>query len=118
MWRGQVASAIRGKRGQKFLADLLAALDALPVKELIVGDLEKLDGSVCAIGALGKVRGVDMLKLDPDNYDQVADAFGIAHQLAQEVVFLNDEHWQPETPSQRFQRMRAWVVSQIKDVSR
>jgi len=27
-WRGAVASALRGKRGQSFLRDLLAAVDA------------------------------------------------------------------------------------------
>jgi len=29
-WRGAVKSAIRGKRGQAFLKEMLAALDALP----------------------------------------------------------------------------------------
>ena len=38
-WRGQVMSAIRGKRGQKFLRELLAALDAMPKKILITEDL-------------------------------------------------------------------------------
>ena len=55
-WRGAVASAIRGKRGQKFLRDVLAAMDELPEPTLISDELEK-DGQVCAIGArssLGK----------------------------------------------------------------
>lgn len=43
-WRGQVASAIRGKRGQKMLRDLLAALDAMPEKSLIVHELESESG--------------------------------------------------------------------------
>ena len=30
MWRGRVASSIRGKRGQAMLRELLAALDAMP----------------------------------------------------------------------------------------
>jgi hypothetical protein len=34
-WRGMVASAIRGKRGQQFLKDLLAALDAMPVNAVL-----------------------------------------------------------------------------------
>lgn len=34
MWRGQVASAIRGKRGQAFLRELVEALDAMPEKRL------------------------------------------------------------------------------------
>lgn len=38
-WRGAVTSAIRGKRGQAFLREALAALDAMPEKQLIAGDL-------------------------------------------------------------------------------
>lgn len=38
-WRGAVASSIRGKRGQAFLREALAALDAMPEKKLITGDL-------------------------------------------------------------------------------
>lgn len=49
-WRGQVASAIRGKRGQAFLRELVAALDAMPEKRLIANDLEQA-GNVCAIAA-------------------------------------------------------------------
>ena len=33
MWRGQVASAMRGKRGQAFLRELIEALDAFPIPE-------------------------------------------------------------------------------------
>src|SRR5262245_16738600 len=35
-WRGAVHAAIFGKRGQAFLTELLAALDALPEKKLLV----------------------------------------------------------------------------------
>jgi len=112
-WRGMVASAIRGKRGQKFLTELLAALDAMPEKRLIADELEA-EGEVCAIGALGRVRGVDMSELDPECPDQVASVFDIAECLAQEVVYENDEcsRYQ-ETPEQRWTRMRAWLVSKI-----
>jgi hypothetical protein len=39
MYRGQVASAMRGRRGQAFLRDLLSALDEMPEKRLIAGHL-------------------------------------------------------------------------------
>jgi len=42
-WRGAVKSAIRGKRGQAFLRETLAALDALPERKLIAKDLIKTD---------------------------------------------------------------------------
>jgi len=113
-WRGQVASAIRGKRGQEFLFGLLSALDAMPNKALITDALETPDGDVCAIGALGKVRALDMSKLDPEEPESVAAAFNIAPQLAQEIVWENDEAGaHNETPEQRWQRMRNWVARNI-----
>lgn len=116
MYRGQVASATRGKRGQRMLVELLAALDAMPIKRLITGLLVE-DGEVCALGALGQARGVDMDALDIDESqvpEALSGAFDIARQLAAEVVFQNDEHWHHETPEQRWTRMRAWTHSQIR----
>lgn len=114
-WRGQVASAIRGQRGQQLLKDLLAALDAMPEKRLIAEDLVNSDGEVCALGCLGKARGIDMAGIDPEEPEQVAKVFDIAPQLAQEIVYENDEgRWHPETPESRFDRMREWVVKHIK----
>jgi hypothetical protein len=116
IWRGAVASAIRGKRGQAFLKEMLAAMDALPEKKLIAEELE-LDGAVCAIGAVGKARGLDMSKIDPEEKDQVTCAFGIAGALASEIAYENDEaaNWyrNEETPEARFTRMRNWVKSKI-----
>ncbi len=123
-WRGQVVSAIRGKRGQKLLTDLLAALDAMPEKALITHELETENGEVCALGALGKARGIDMQKLDPEEPESVAAAFDIAPQLAQEIVYMNDEYldrkWDEATkkyadytPEERWKSMRAWVASKI-----
>lgn len=126
LWRGSVASAIRGRRGQSFLKEMLASLDAMPVKRLIAGDLVAPElvpcshwglfetESVCAIGALGKARGIDMSSMDPEDAATVAGAFNIADCLAREVVCLNDEHYDPETPERRFERMRAWIVSEIR----
>src|SRR5688572_27648264 len=89
-WRGQVASAMRGKRGQALLQDLLAALDAMPVKRLIAHELIA-DGEVCALGAVGVRRGMDMNDIDPDEPCDVAAAFNVAEQLAREIVYINDE---------------------------
>jgi hypothetical protein len=55
-WRGAVRSAIRGKRGQAFLREMLAALDALPDKRLIRNELE-VNGEYCALGAVGPAAG-------------------------------------------------------------
>lgn len=89
-WRGMVASALRGKRGQEFLRALASSLDAMPEKRLIAHDLVA-DGEHCTLGVLGAARGINLRSLDPENYDQVAAAFGIAPCLAQEIVYENDE---------------------------
>jgi hypothetical protein len=113
MWRGAVRSATFGKRGQKLLRELLASLDEMPVKELIAEELEA-DGAHCALGVVGKYRGIALADIDPDEYDRVASAFDIAPALAREVVYQNDEggRWD-ETPAARWLRVRRWVESQI-----
>lgn len=127
MYRGAVASAFKGKRGQSFLKEMLAALDALPVKRLVADELATPDlitcsqwglfetESVCAIGAVGRARGVDMKALDPEDAETVAGTFGIAESMAREIVFMNDEEFYSgnETPEARYARVRAWVESQI-----
>lgn len=69
---------------------------------------------VCALGALGRKRGMNLQSIDPENYDAVAEAFNIAHQLSREIVYLNDEWSRNETPEQRWTRMRNWVAGAIK----
>ncbi len=126
MWRGAVESALRGKRGQSFLIEMLTALDALPVKRLVKDELVDKDvtsfshwglyeyESVCAIGAVGRKRGVDMRKMDPEDYSLVAGTFDIAQAMAQEIVWINDEgSYYRETPEERFVRVRGWVTRQI-----
>lgn len=114
-WRGAVASAIRGQRGQQLLRDLLAALDALPDKRLIAGALE-IDGEYCALGALGTARHIDLRAIDPHDRDQVGEAFGVASALAAEIAFENDEGgWLQETPEQRWLRMRAWIQERLRE---
>lgn len=113
-YRGAVKSAIKGARGQAFLKEMLAALDSLPEKKLIAHELEA-HGAVCAIGAVGKARGLDMTGIDPDDAERVARVFGVADALAREVVYENDDEWRVrETPEARFIRMRQWVAAQIR----
>lgn len=124
MWRGQVRSATLGKRGQKLLREMLEALDAMPVKELIAHELVEANGQRCALGVLAEKRGLDVSDVDPEDYEHVAQVFDVAHQLSQEIVYENDEvrqriydeqtpNGRDETPAERWARMRAWVDSQI-----
>ena len=113
LWRGAVKRATAGYRGQHLLHKLRDALDAMPRKRLITEAIQDESGDVCALGAL-----------DPSvkeyNAIYLAEHFGIAHALAAEIVYTNDEAmaWraQDETPEARWVRMRAWVDGQIKGV--
>lgn len=115
MWRGVIASATRGKRGQRFFRDLVSALDAVPDKRLIANEFQRDDGAMCALGALAKVKGADLAEWREEDYELLGEAFDIAHQLAQEVMFMNDEERSSETREDRWIRMRAWAASQIRD---
>jgi hypothetical protein len=100
--------------GQKLLRDLLAALDAMPVKELIAGKLEH-KGAVCALGALGMARGLDMSGIRSMNTYDMAEAFDAARALVADIFFTNDGRFAYLTPHDRFLCMREWVAQQIKD---
>lgn len=117
IWRGAVASAIKGKRGQAFLRELLEALDAMPDKRLIREELV-CDGQVCALGSIGVKRGVEGLeKIDPYDHDTLSSTFGIAKALIQEIEYVNDDegpYWGCELPETRWMRVRQWVTQQIK----
>lgn len=117
-WRGAVSSAMRGRRGQEFLKEMLAALDAMPEKKLIKEDLvDEYDSNlVCSFGAVGQSRGLDMSNLDPEDSDSVSEVFGIARAMAREIVYINDEWSRRQTPEERFTRMRAWVEGNIRKV--
>lgn len=102
MWRGAVSSAIRGKRGQTFIKELIEALDAMPDKRLITGQLQK-DGCNCALGVVATARNVDTAPIEfpEDQYEidewhsqRVADALNIADALAREVMWVNDEFYE------------------------
>ena len=121
-WRGQVASAIKGKRGQAFLRELVAALDALPEKRLAANSFQVASGEVCALGSVGRARDALMSDLEPDedgevDRDKVADRFGIAMAMAAEIMWVNDErpyYCRDETPEDRWTRVRKWAVEQIR----
>ena len=117
MWRGQVASAIRGRRGQAFLRELIVALDALPKKELIANELRHGD-EVCALGSVGVRRDIDLEVLDPEDRVALAKTFGVAAPLIQEIEWVNDEmglYLYPDTPEKRWQRVRQWAVENIRE---
>lgn len=118
-WRGRVASATRGKRGQKLFKDLLAALDAMPEKRLIKNELKTAKAEFCTLGVLGEKRGLDMTNLESDDTLKCSEMFDIAEPLVQEIVYMNDEYFEWRqvgklSPEDRWTKMRTWVELQIK----
>lgn len=122
-WRGQVASALRGARGQKFLRELIAALDALPEKKLVASNFKCEDG-VCAFGAVAAARKIDTTRLQrlaelEDDHQlpkAVSSAFDVAEALAAEVMHINDEDRWPsdhKDDARRWARMRAWAEEHL-----
>jgi hypothetical protein len=119
-WRGAVTSSIRGKRGQAFLRELLALLDAMPEKRLVAGEFEA-DGEVCALGVVARARQMDLSKFDPEDAESAGDLLGIANPLAREIMYENDEFYVwgsagrgRDSPERRWEHMRKWVATHIK----
>lgn len=110
-WRGAVASAMRGRKGQAFLRELLAALDAMPEKRLITEELHH-EGSYCALGVVGQARGMDLDTINPDDHYAVASSFKISNALAREIMFVNDDG--RFTPEERYSMVREWAVRNIR----
>jgi hypothetical protein len=113
-WRGAVKSAIRGKRGQEFLREMIAALDAMPEKVLIAKELVTPTGDVCAMGAVAKKRGIDVREIDPEEREEVAKALHVSPAMVAEIAYLNDEWSWDESPQQRWVRMRKWAEEQLR----
>jgi hypothetical protein len=130
-YRAQVRSAIRGKRGQALLRELLAALDAMPEKRLVAGELEA-DGQFCALGVVGQARGLNLASIDTYDVESLGPKFNIAEQLAREIMWVNDDltpdfewtrtgkpypnDWERsplDAGARRFQTVREWVVKHI-----
>lgn len=119
-WRGAVVSSLRGARGQAFLKELLAQLDAMPDKRLTTHQLADADGDFCALGVVGQARGLDLATIDTEDWAQLASTFGISEAMAREIMFINDDEyplWSERDKDQgpaRWKQMRDWVAKQIK----
>lgn len=90
-YRAQVMSAVRGRRGQALLKELLSALDSMPDKRLVAGELEA-DGQYCALGVVGQARGLNLATIDTYDAEALGAKFNIAEQLAREIMWVNDDH--------------------------
>lgn len=129
LYARRVANAIRGKRGQQFLREMVEALDAMPVKELAARTAVSGDGAkCCALGAVAVRRNLDVspiLYTEADDEEDdgtwttewLRDALGLTDALAREVVYQNDEGGRSyhggESDAERWQRMRSWAAARL-----
>lgn len=132
-WRGRVASALRGARGQALLRRLAAALDAMPVKKLACitsGDGLSQDGCDCALGVLARLEGVPLDDSEPETLGRL---FNVWYGLAAEVMWINDEQyshdyyygpkryegeqlrWASPSDEGRWVHVRDWVARHLKE---
>lgn len=117
-WRGAVTSAIKGKRGQEFLKEMLETLDSMPEKKLVKGALMTETGEVCAIGSVMAKRGIDPQSIDIYDSKAIANQVGISDALVREIEFINDDAWDWNkgiTDEVRWEIVRGWVANQIKN---
>ena len=130
-WRAATKSALRGKRGQKFLRELLATLDAMPDKRLIEGELVTPEGEVCAVGSYLRAKSLNPEGIDYYDYDAIADVCGVNPKVIQELEYHNDAYgreWVPvpnvgthhesmriDSPEKRWREIRSWVTGHITE---
>ena len=114
-------STLRDRRGQAFLRELIAALDALPRPELSEGALGDSDtGCVCALGAVALAQGdpFEELAKDEGNWspEDAAGWYDISPTLANEIISANDD-WRdgnsPDVRQSRWRHVRAWAVANL-----
>ena len=119
LYRANVDRSILSKRGQAFLREMVAALDAMPVKELVAEEIVRDSEHVCAMGAVALARGLNVSELEVDDGEAVGRTFGISRVLACEIAYENDERgaWTgtKETPAERWTRMRKWASDQLRN---
>lgn len=98
------------------LREMAAALDAMPIKELIAGHLVIPEsGKCCALGALLLAKGVWKPWRLKDDRDAVAAILDVDADLVSTIEDINDESPGPETDAQRWTRVRAWVGRRSND---
>jgi hypothetical protein len=118
-WRGAVKAALRGKRGQAFLREFIATLDAMPVKRL-AAEAWVSGEDACALGVVARARGFEKFleSLDPDDdfsAELIAPVLDIAPAMAREIIFTNDDaaFWEI-SPEGRWTWMRQWAEAHLR----
>lgn len=122
LWQANCERSLSGRKGRAALAELEAALVALPSKRLIAGTLD--DGAdCCAIGALVRHKQITP-HTEFDAPDEIGQACGMPRLVAWKVVEMNDvlllSRWDGNkhvrlTPEERYEAVLTWVRQQLRD---
>lgn len=133
-WAYRLRRSVGSKRGQAFLRELLAALDAVPGHRLIGGSMKAEGSNVCALGAYAawremNERGItwrgavrELPRADGDDDEGwlvtcrlVRDRYDVAWTLAYEIAEFNDENAASATddPADRWRDVRDYVAGLI-----
>lgn len=145
-WNANVRRCIAGRTGQAFMWELYHALEALPEHRLIQGALEDHGAycSLGAVAlARGQEIPAELKASEAEEeeddyelqerYSAMGCFLGIKDMLAREIMYQNDDadtlhyvegpprrnHGEPlreETPEERWQRVRGWVVRKLKGI--
>lgn len=139
-WERNSRAVVMSKRGQKVLREVRDALLALPVKELAHEVFHLTDETedrttvqMCVLGAFAAHKGANAPDwLNGDYYNGMLDVpcdawetarwasanLGMTETLAFLLVELNDDTLATCTPTQRYDRVMAWLDKRIKGASR
>ncbi len=116
---GRIASATRGRRGQKFLKLALKALDDMEDKRLAGGTFGvSQEGCMCLMSSIatqtGRADALSDIPLDDGSAvcDSLAGRFDVAAVMVKSLVWENDEN-APHTPAMRWSYMRRFISNRI-----
>lgn len=129
--QGVIAKQMRSRKGQAFLRELIASLEALPEKRL-VNDAVAKDGCVCGLGAIALRRRVDAgedrdavladlanVEVDVRDGDEHVSEWaerelGAQQNVASAIAWTTDADEGTITPEQRYERVLSWAKSQVR----
>ena len=122
-WERNVRAVFEGKRGQKLLRELEAALLDLPEPRLSQGLVLDLAGGAhgvqaCALGAIALRRGVEVPDwLNSEGADAIAEwaqfSLGLTFTAAWRLMELNDEEFSGIDDEGRYEGMLQWVRARL-----
>lgn len=142
-WKASLNRAIKGKRGQAFLRAFIDQLESMPLdkRELGADSITEPSGAMCSLGVMLHANGKPAPSPESESYlgpfegweewetrewwtenagPAIAEDLNIAKSMAEEIMYVNDEWFNPprDCPRQRERRLRwaymlRWAKSKL-----